>query len=41
MSEIPHAPGAYHEDLTDLKKKNAWEWGISMVDHGDEAYLVR
>lgn len=40
--ERPKAPGAYRPDLTDTEAGNTGlTWGISMVNNGDEAYLVR
>jgi hypothetical protein len=38
----PIAPGAYRPDLTGpLIMGEGLKWGISMVHHGDESYLVR
>lgn len=38
----PNAPGAYREDLTEKGVTGkGLQWGISMVHHGDEAYLIR
>lgn len=42
VSNRPNAPGAFREDLTNLKLKDApLEWGVSMVHNGPECYLVR
>jgi len=38
----PNAPGAYRPDLTKtVIIGEGLKWGISMIHHGDEAYLIR
>lgn len=38
----PNAPGACRPDLTEAEATGTGlQWGISMVHHGDEAYLIR
>ncbi len=38
----PNAPGAYRPDLTaSVVRGEGLRWGISMIHHGDEAYLIR
>jgi len=38
----PNAPGAYRPDLTKaVVKGKGLQWGISMIHHGNEAYLIR
>ena len=38
----PIAPGVYRQDLTDSSiKGEGLNWGISMIENGDECYLIR
>lgn len=42
VTDRPNAPGAYRPDLIQpVVKGEGLKWGISMVHHGDEAYLIR